>query len=393
MLNRNEEAVAAADRALACDPDFAAAFTTRGNALRSLGRIDEALAAYDRAVALTPNHAVVRFNRAVCLLVNGDFERGWPEYEWRWHMPSHHEKPRTFDQPLWLGEQSLMGKRIVLHREQGLGDTIQFCRYAPLVSTKGATVIMGVAPSLHGLLTSLAGVSLIVSNASEMVPDFDYQTPLLSLPLAFRTQLETIPASIPYLQPPEMHRRKWRDRLGERRGIRVGLAWSGNPNHSGDRVRTIRLEQAVSMVPEDLTIHCLQRDLRSDDVPGLAMNPRVVFHGPDLADFCDTAALIAEMDLVISVDTAVLHLAGALGARVWGLLPVACDWRWLSERTDSPWYPTMRLFRQDNWRLVKVVVKGGRQWKHCATARMSCENPVRCKSIVGRSRDFPAPRY
>ena len=358
-LDRCEEAIEAADRALAIDPGFAAAFTTRANALRSLGRNREALETYDRAVSFTPDSALVRFNRAVCLLLLGDFERGWEEYEWRWDMASHHERPRIFEQPTWRGEGPVTGKRIILHREQGFGDTIQFCRYASLVAELGATVILGTSPSLHGLMGTLPGVSLIVSTA-DALPAFDLQCPLLSLPLAFNTRLETIPAKVPYLSVPEPHRRKWRERLGPKRNMRIGLAWSGNPEHAGDRFRTISLETAVSMLPRDATIHCLQKEIRPSDVPALAMAPHVVFHGTELGDFSDTAALIAEMDLVVSIDTVVLHLAGALAVPTWGLIPMACDWRWLTDRSDSPWYPTLRLFRQTrtgDWETVAQNVR------------------------------------
>jgi hypothetical protein len=190
-----------------------------------------------------------------------------------------------------------------------------------------------------------------------VIPRFDVQCPLLSLPLAFRTRLNTIPAPVPYLAAPEAYRRKWRDRLGPHQGARVGLAWADNPNHRNDHNRSMTLETAMSMLPDGIRIYCLQRDMRPRDIPMLAMLPQIEYFGSGLADFSDTAALIAEMDLVISVDTSVLHLAGAMGAPVWGLLPYACDWRWLLERSDSPWYPTMRLFRQP-------AQATGSQWPH-----------------------------
>jgi hypothetical protein len=358
-LNRAEEAIAAADMARACDPHDTRAFTARGHALRSVGRFAEALENYDQAVAAFPNNGTLRFNRAACLLQLGDYERGWAEYEWRWQRPRIERHWVIMQQPLWLGEQPITGKKILLHAEQGLGDTIQFCRYAKLVADLGASVLLGAPPLLHGLMATLESASGVVSQL-DIIPSFDLQCPLLSLPLVFRTRLETIPAKVPYLTAPAPHRPKWSNRLGSRRGLRVGVAWAGNPHHGNDHNRSMTLETAMGMMPEGTNIYCLQRDMRPRDIPALAMFPQVEYFGSDLCDFSDTAALIAEMDLVISVDTSVLHLAGAMGARVWGLLPFACDWRWLVERSDSPWYPTMRLFRQSapgEWADVVVRVR------------------------------------
>ena len=346
-LGRGEEAVAAADRALAIDPAWWAAYTTRGNSLRALGRIADALDTYDRAIALAPYNAAARLNRALSLLLSGDYTAGWAEYEWRWRTAQHQRHARLYDQPLWVGQGEVAGKTILLHAEQGLGDTIQFCRYAPLLAARGAAVLLAAAAPLHGLLTSLPGVCMLIGTG-ETTPPFDLQCPLLSLPLAFRTQLDTVPATVPYLAAPPLHRAKWRARLGPRRAPRIGFAWSGNPAHGNDRNRSIPLGLAAAMLPEGAEVYCLGRELRPQDVPAMAMLPHVTFFGPTLAEFADTAALAAEMDLVISVDTAVLHLAGSLGLPVWGLLPFACDWRWMLDRADTPWYPTMRLFRQSS---------------------------------------------
>ena len=344
-LNRGDEAIAAADRALALDPSWWAAYTTRGNSLRALGRIPEAQATYDRAIELAPHNAAARLNRALCLLVSGDFDRGWAEYEWRWRTAHHQQHARLYDQPLWLGQQPVAGRTLLIHAEQGLGDTLQFCRYAEPLAALGATVLLAAPQVLHGLLTSLAGVSLLVGSA-EAAPPFDLQCPLLSLPLAFRTRHDTIPARVPYLQVPAPYRAKWRTRLGPPRGVRIGLAWSGNPKHGNDRNRSIPLDLASRMIPNGAEVYCLGREMRPPDIPALAAIPHLQFFGPELAEFADTAALAAAMDLVITVDTAVLHLAGALGLPTWGLLPFACDWRWMLGREDTPWYPTMRLFRQ-----------------------------------------------
>jgi Tfp pilus assembly protein PilF len=357
-LNRAEESIEAADMALRCDPSDTRAYTTRGHALRALGRVNEALENYDRAVAAFPSNGVLHFNRAACLLLLGDFERGLTEYEWRWQRPQAKQHERILRLPLWLGDASIAGKTILLHAEQGIGDTIQFCRYASLVAELGAKVLIGVPPPLRDLMATIRGVAGIVSQV-DVIPGFDLQCPLLSLPLAFRTRLDTIPAEVPYLFAPQAWRDKWRARLGSRRHFRVGIAWAGNPAHRNDHNRSLTLEQIVGLVPPNVEFYCLQRDMRPRDIPALAMYPHVRYLGADLADFSDTAAVIAEMDLVISVDTSVLHLAGAMGAPAWGLLPSVCDWRWLLDRPDSPWYPSIRLFRQDthgDWSSVLALV-------------------------------------
>ncbi len=364
-LNRDAEAIAAADMALALDPSYRQAHTTRGHALRSLGRIAEALEDYNRAVAWSPTNGATLFNRGSCLLLAGDFERGWPDYECRWRSSQLDQMGLIVQQPLWRGETSIAGKTILLHAEQGIGDTIQFCRYASLVADMGARVLLGVPPPLHGLMSTLRGISGIVSKV-DIVPAFDLQCPLLSLPLAFGTRLDSIPARVPYLAVPDEHRRKWRLKLGARHDVRIGVAWAGNPAHRSDHNRSLTLEAALGLASEGVELVCLQRDMPPRDVPALAMFPEVRYFGSDLVDFLDTAALIAEMDLVISVDTSVLHLAGAIGVPVWGLLPLACDWRWLTDRSDSPWYPTMRLFRQSvqgQWEsVIETIREQARQW-------------------------------
>jgi tetratricopeptide (TPR) repeat protein len=344
-LNRIDEALAAADASWACDSSDPRAFTARGHALRSVGRIEDALDNYSRALASFPSNGALRFNLAACLLVLGRFERGWREYEWRWQRPQVERRELIWQMPAWQGDEPITGRTILLHAEQGLGDTIQFCRYAPLVADLGARVVIGVPPVLRTLMATLKGVTGIVSRV-DVMPQFDLQCPLLSLPLAFDTRVETIPSHVPYLAVPDAYRRKWRERLGPRRDFRLGLAWSGNPEHRNDHNRSMSLQAAMEMIPEGTSVYCLQRDLRARDVPDLAAFPAVRYFGQELADFADTAALIEGMDLVVSVDTSSLHLAGALGVPTWALLPFACDWRWLLDRADSPWYPTMRLFRQ-----------------------------------------------
>jgi hypothetical protein len=343
-LNRDLEALEAAEAALRLDPRSCAAMNTRGHALRALGRISEALESYHLAVETCPWNGPSRFNRGVCLLLIGDFEKGWPDYEFRWRSSDLNRMGSIINRPLWRGE-NLNGKSILLHAEQGLGDAIQFCRYINLVADLGASVTLAAPPPLRRLTSSLAGLSEFTSRV-DFSGRYDFHCPLLSLPLALGTRLETIPNRMPYLSVPEQVRTRWRGRLGPRRAPRIGLAWAGNPDHVNDRHRSITLAMARELLADEAEVYCLQNVIPPRDVPEMALFPQLRFFGAEAADFLDTAAIILEMDVVISVDTAILHLAGALGARTWGLLAFAGDWRWLLGRSDSPWYPSVHLFRQ-----------------------------------------------
>ncbi|MGD9538131.1 MAG: tetratricopeptide repeat protein [Alphaproteobacteria bacterium] len=344
-LGRFDQALASFDKAIALEPGYARAFYNRGNLLSLWGRHDEAIASYDRAVAAKPDYAAAHWNKSLLLLLRGDFEAGWPLYEWRWACDEFPSAKRDFAQPLWLGAEALSGKTILLHAEQGLGDTIQFCRYAPLVTAHGAKVMIEVQRPLKSLVESLEGASHVVPRGNAL-PRFDCQTPLLSLPLALGTRLDSIPAQVPYLKASAASMCYWAETLGERRRLRVGLAWSGSPTHKHDRNRSIALAELLPLLACDADLIGLQKEVRPEDSAVLASAPPLNNPGPSLADFADTAALIANLDLVISVDTAVAHLAGALGKPVWIMLPFEPDWRWLLGRDDSPWYPTARLFRQ-----------------------------------------------
>jgi tetratricopeptide (TPR) repeat protein len=343
-LGRLEEALASYDAALASRPDYAEALTNRGITLHDLMRFDQALASYDRAIALRPDDADAVFSRGLSSLVTGDFEQGWLDYEWRRKAPSARLKKRDFRQPLWLGADDIAGKTILLHSEQGFGDTIQFCRYLPLVAARGARVLMEVEEPLYKLMTSLAGTARIISKGDPL-PQFDVQCPLPSLPLAFRTRLETIPSHAPYLRLPQPALKYWDGLLGAKRSPRIGLAWAGNAKHVRDRERSMRLHDLLPLLEIDATFVSLQKEVRAGDAEMLTAH-NVRQFGRELDNFSDTAALIAQLDLVISVDTGVAHLAGALGKPVWILLTHVPDWRWLLDRDDSPWYPSARLFRQ-----------------------------------------------
>jgi tetratricopeptide (TPR) repeat protein len=355
-LNRLNEALASHDAAIALQPDSADAFYNRGNALKELNRLDEALATYDRAIALAPDHAEAHWNESLLRLLTGDFERGLAKYEWRWKSKPLALRSRNFSQPLWLGADTLNGKTILLHGEQGLGDTIQFCRYAPLIAARGARVIMEVDDSLRDLVSGLAGVSRCVSK-SDTLPEFDLHCPLLSLPLAFGTRLATIPSTTPYLLAAAPAVARWEARLAGKPWPRIGMVWSGAPRHREDGNRSIGLRALLPLLDIATTFVSLQREVRADDALLLQERNDILHFGDDLRSFSDTAALISHLDLVITVDTSVAHLAGALGRPVWVLLPFIPDWRWLLERSDSPWYPTARLFRQTASREWQGVVK------------------------------------
>ncbi|HTP94170.1 MAG TPA: tetratricopeptide repeat-containing glycosyltransferase family protein, partial [Xanthobacteraceae bacterium] len=354
-LDRFEEALASFDRALTLRPDYAQAFFNRGATLQELKRFEEALASYDRALMLQPDYAEAHWNEALLRLLTGDFARGWRQYEWRWKNQSLALPQRNVPQPLWLGTESAIDKTILLHSEQGFGDTIQFCRYVPLVAARGARVILEVETPLLELMTSLAGATQVLAKGDPL-PAFDVHCPLLSLPLAFATRHGTIPSLTPYLSAPAQAVQDWRARLGPKTRLRIGLAWSGRPTHKNDQNRSIALRALMPLLDLDATFVSLQKDVRADDATMLQERGDLFHFGDALRNFADTAALISNLDLVISVDTSVAHLAGALAKPVWVLLPFVPDWRWLLDRDDSPWYPTARLFRQDDARTWDTVV-------------------------------------
>ena len=350
-LGRVEEAIPSYDRALALQSDLVEAHANRGIALQALGRFDEALAGYDRAVAIAPDGALGHWNRALLRLLRGEFEAGWAEYEWRWKTGGLNFPDRGFAQPLWLGREPLAGRTILLHAEQGLGDTIQFCRYVPLVRERGARVILEVQPPLLRLLAHLDGAAQIIARGSAL-PPFDCHCPLLSLPLAFQTRIETIPASPTSLRIDAGALAAWSRLLGPAARPRVGIVWSGSTEHSNDRNRSLALSRLLEYLPGEFGYVSLQKELREADRAVLDAHPAIRHFGAQLSDFTDTAALCGLMDVVVSVDTSVAHLSAALGRPTWVLLPFSPDWRWLLARDDSPWYPAMRLYRQErlgNW--------------------------------------------
>jgi len=343
-LSRPEEALASLDRALAIDPGNAGAHLERGLALQDLNRADEALASHGRALALRPGDPVATWNQAWVRLLTGDYEHGWAQYEAGWAAGQRGPR-REFDRPLWTGQEPLQGRTILLHAEQGLGDTLQFCRYAAPVAALGARVVLEVPAPLVSLMQGLDGVDTVVE-AGAALPPFDLHCPLLSLPRAFGTRLDTIPAAGPYLRSDPAPRQRWKQQLGASRGRpRLGLAWSGSTWGRNAR-RSLTLGEFLPSLPARVEGVCLQKALREIDREVLQAQPNLRFFGESIADFSDTAALCDSVDLVVSVDTSVAHLAAAMGRPTWILLPHAADWRWLLDRSDSPWYPSVRLYRQ-----------------------------------------------
>jgi Flp pilus assembly protein TadD len=338
-MKRLPEALASLDQAVAIDPSDAVAQCNRGNVLQDLGRLEEALTCFDRAIALQPDLAVAKFNKALALLLTGRFEEGWPLYESRVVQGR-----LSLPQPPWLGGKEIGGRTVLLHSEQGLGDTLQFCRYANLVKDKQARVVLRVPASLAGLVATLQGVDAVVSEF-DALPEFDEHCPLPSLPLAFGTRLDSIPGPSPYLFSRPERREFWSRRLGEKGGLRVGLAWSGTWCATHGYNRSIPLEELLRHLPAGPTYVCLQKDVRAIDQAALDSSD-IRDLRDEIRDFEDTAALCDLMDLVISIDTSVAHLAGALGRPTWVLLACVPDWRWLLDREDCPWYPTARLYRQ-----------------------------------------------
>ena len=347
-LKRLDEALASYDKAISIKPDYADAYSNRGVALQELKRLDEALASYDKAISIKPDYAEAHWNKSLALLLDGQFAQGWQEYEWRWKNENISKIAgiRNFPQPLWLGTESLKDKTILLYAEQGLGDTIQFCRYVSLVSELGAKVILEVQRPLVKLLKNLEGVNQIVAKGNTL-PSFDYQCPLLSLPLAFKTELNTIPSASKNITSDNEKYSKWQAKLGEKTKPRVGIVWSGSTIHKNDHNRSLTLSQLLPYLPSNIVYVCLQKELRSIDKEVLEKNSHIQFYGDALEDFTDTAALCDLMDVVISVDTSVAHLAGTLGRTTWVLLPFSPDWRWSLDGNDSPWYPTAKLCRQE----------------------------------------------
>ncbi len=392
LLNRHEQAIGDYERAIRLDPEDDETCTNLGNALRGLGHLEKALVWYDRSLAIKPNiasatsraltlnelgrffearvayqHAMgidpknpeLVFNLSLFQLLLGDFEAGWRGREARWKVPAIVHGYPTLDTPMWIGQEPIAGKTIVVSQSEGAGDAIQFARYVPMLAERGARVILVLNEELCPLLSRLSGVLHCLPKKQGMVvPPFDLHIAIDSLPLAFGTRLDSIPLGKDYLPPPEAHLvQAWQDRLGPYEKLRVGLVWSGNPRQSNDRYRSMPFQMLSHILDVDATFISLQKNPRPQDAETLREHKNIIDHTALLTDFAETAALVSCLDLVITVCTSVAHLAGALGRPTWVLLSHVADWRWLLDRDDSPWYPTVRLFRQGETRDYASVIE------------------------------------
>ena len=377
-LGRGEESIAWFDAALARKADYFAAYNNKAFALTHLHRFAEAFATYDALKALDPGNMEAIWSEALLQLLTGNFAAGWRGREARFKIPSLPVINYNFAQPLWLGETSLEGKTILIHADEGIGDTLQFARYVPMVAARGARVILLLPEALCPLLAGLPGVFDCVPMSGNQVIAFDTYCPISSLPLAFGTTLHSIPATTPYLPAPEPGLvQAWDARLASHEKsphdkLRIGLTWSGNPRHKDDHNRSLSLRALAPLFGCDATFVSLQKDPRPADKAFLRERPDIIDLSEHLTDFSATAALMACLDLVITVDTSTAHLAGALARPVWILLPYTPDYRWLLDRDDSPWYPSARLYRQDASRDYRSVIE-----------RIRCELQAK---IAARSR-------
>ncbi len=349
FMRQFEQAIASHDRAVALQPGYTSAWANRGVSLQALGRCDEALASYARAIAIDADHLDAHWNRALCQLLSGDLVNGWRNYEWRWKVEKvgflHR---RNFAQPLWLGQTPLSGKTLLVHAEQGLGDTLQFCRHLRQVVRLGARVVFEVPRALWGVLAPLSSFVHPVLRGCEL-PAFDLHCPLLSLPHALGIDLSSIPLPDSAIKADPGRVQFWRDRLGKPVRPRIGLAWGGSQAGEVDDTRSVALAELVQHLPRGFDYVSLQKEITPADRDAFNAHGGIRHPG---ADFVDAAALCEVLDLVVSVDTSIAHLAGTLGRPVWVLLPRVPDWRWMLDRPDSPWYPTARLWRQarqDDW--------------------------------------------
>jgi tetratricopeptide (TPR) repeat protein len=340
------EAYACYQKAIELNPRFAAVHNNIGLLLQGQGRFHEAISSYQKAIDLKQDFADAHWNKAFALLLTGNYREGWKEYEWRWKTKDFVPHYREFRKPLWSGGD-IKGRTLLLHAEQGLGDTIQFVRYIPLVAHYGAKVIFECYRELQSLLENIQGICQVIVKG-ERIPDFDIHCPLLSLPLVFDTTIETIPLKIPYIPIDPVYVQKWRNKVHQRSSVvKIGLVWSGNPKYGKDQYRSLPPGVFSSLANMDeVLFYSLQKGVAGAQVEELAREIKIIDCTEDIHNFSDTAGLIEHLDLIISVDTAVAHLAGAMGKPVWTLLPFSPDWRWMLDREDSPWYPTMRLFRQ-----------------------------------------------
>jgi tetratricopeptide (TPR) repeat protein len=361
-LTRLDEALQVYEQAIVLNPNDINSLINRGNTLKDLKKYREAIASFERALVLNPSIPSAHWNKALTHILLGEYAQGWQEYEWGWQCGERGE-PRQFSQPTWLGAEPIAGKTLLIHPEQGLGDLIQFSRYIPMLEKLGAKVILEAPASLVSLMASLSNTLTVVAEG-QTLPVFDWVCPVMSLPLALKTTLQTIPAHVPYLHTAQDKKQYWQQKLGPKTKPRVGLVWSGSMTNKIDlnpcSRRNIPLAQLQTILDLPLEFHVLQKEFRPEDSAQFESMTNLHLHHATLNDFADTAALVEEMDLIISVCTSVAHLAGALAQPTWVLLPYSADYRWMLNAADSPWYPSLELIRQQHigdWTELLAVVK------------------------------------
>jgi tetratricopeptide (TPR) repeat protein len=342
-LNRSDEALANFEKAISIKNDYVEAYFNKGKSLENSNRFDEAIACYEKAISIKEDYADAYWNKSLVLLLKGQLLEGWSFYEWRWRIDKGGPEKRLFSNQLFKSED-IPAKTILIHAEQGLGDTLQFIRYVPMVVGLGAKVVLEVQESLFGFFQGMPGISLLVKRGGPL-PAFDLHCPLLSLPLVFKTELNSIPSPSYFPAVKETKLKAWRERLGMKSKPRIGLVWSGSTLHKNDQKRSLSLSMLQSYLPQEIDFFSLQKEVRDTDAEILKRGNINCFN-EQIVDFTDTAALCDLMDLVISVDTSVAHLAGSQGKSTWLLLPFIPDWRWMLEREDSPWYPSVKIYRQ-----------------------------------------------
>ena len=345
-LKQCKDAIVSYNEAIRLNPNYAEAYNNRGIAYKELRNYSQALEDYNQAISIDPQNPEFLWNKSQLLLLLGQYEEGWQLYEQRWKKDSFRQLKKNFNKPMWHGESTISG-RILLHAEQGLGDTIQMLRYIPMVAMLGWTVIVQVPASLQAIAQQTVGASLVITS-NQPIPHFDVHAPMMSLPFIFKTTLQSIPSNLPYIVVDPKRQSAWKARLGDKKNLRVALTWAGSPHHKNDYNRSISLKYFLPLLSLNADFYSLQKELRTGDQEILKKELRLKDFTSFFSDFSETAAFINEMDLVISVDTSVLHLAGALGKSAWALLLYSADFRWLTDRSDSPWYPSLTLFRQQS---------------------------------------------
>ena len=340
-----EAALTCLNKAVALKPDYAEAFNNRAGVLAEFHRFDEALADYHNALAIRPDFADVKLGKGQLLVQQGNYSEGWPLFECRWQQAGRQQAAAAFDTPPWLGNDDLAGKTILVHAEQGLGDTIQFCRYVPLLAERGARVIVRAQPPVIDLLSSLDGVAHLL-RPGDKAPEWDFHCPMMSLPLAFGTMLDTVPDHGPYLSAEPDLVTHWADRLGSGTKPRVAIAWRGNPENSYDRRRRINLCDFVRLLDGNMEWISLHHELTDDEASLIEATPQLTRPLDENTDMTDAAAICAIVDVVISIDTSLAHIAGATGRPTIVMLPFQPDFRWPVNRAETPWYANLTLLHQ-----------------------------------------------